>query len=58
MNRKRRMKGRMMSALKEEKITRVPRVDVHASPSGTDPLGSYTGVPLGGGEPEQDADDL
>ena len=52
------MKGRMMSALKEEKITRVPRVDVHASPSGTDPLGSYTGVPLGGGEPEQDADDL
>ena len=23
-----------------------------------DPLGSYTGVPEGGGEPEQDADDL
>jgi len=23
-----------------------------------DPLGGYTGVPEGGGEPEQDADDL
>lgn len=24
----------------------------------TDPLGSYTGVPDGNGEPQQDADDL
>ena len=55
---KRRIKARMISAQKEEKLTRVPQKDVHASPSGTDPLGSYTGVPLFGGEPEQDADDL
>lgn len=27
-------------------------------PSHTDPNGSYTGKPLGGGEPVQDADDL
>ena len=27
-------------------------------PADFDPLGSYTGLPKGGGKPEQDADDL
>lgn len=27
-------------------------------PSSADPLGSYTGVPIDGGQPTQDADDL
>ena len=29
-----------------------------AKPSKADPLGSYTGVPVDGGAPTQDADDL
>ncbi len=38
---------------KEELLGRMMR-----DPESTDVLGSYTGTPRDGGEPEQDADDL
>lgn len=31
---------------------------IHSEPSETDPQGMYTGVPVDGSEPVQDADDL
>ena len=57
-NMRRKIKREMISALKDERIVRVPKVDLHISPSGTDPMGNYTGLPTIDSEPEQDVDDL
>lgn len=35
-----------------------PAEELHDAATAFDPMGSYTGVPLDGGQPEQDADDL
>lgn len=44
--------------MKRTRRTRIPKRTASKMQSEADALGSYTGTPIDGEEPEQDADDL